>query len=171
MRRALVMLAALVLVAGFATGCSKSDGGKNSSNSKTTAPVAKYSPKTLNIDMVAITSMIGEQAEVPAFAFLKKDFKAGGVLDGHEVFSWSPDAITVYKGDTVNLTIAGTGPDDHVFTLPDFNVTTPIPSYKTTPVTFVASKVGVFRYYCTVSEHMPYMQGFLTVLPDSQSTG
>lgn len=171
MRRALVLLTALALVAGLATGCSKNRSPSDAASSTTTAPAAKYEPKTLNIDMVAITSMIGEQAEVPAFAFLKKDFKAGGVLDGHEVFSWSPDAITVYKGDTVNLAITGTGPDDHVFSLPDFSVTQPIPSYKTSNVSFVASKVGVFRYFCTVSEHMPYMQGFLTVLPDSQSTG
>lgn len=169
MRRALVLLAAFVLVAGAVTGCSK-DRSSNDSNSQTAA-ATKYKPRTLTIDMVAITSMIGEQADVPQFSFLKEDFKSGGVLDGHEVFSWSPDAITVYKGDTVNLAVTGTGPDDHIFSLADFNITTPIPSYKTTNVSFTASKVGVFRYQCTVSEHMPYMQGFLTVLPDSESTG
>ena len=168
MRRTLLTLLVLALAVGVVSGCSKNRDDNNAKASKTTVA---YKPKTVSIDMVAITSMIGESAEIPQFAFLKQDFKSGGVLDGHEVFSWSPDAITVYKGDTVNLAITGTGPDDHVFNLPDLGVTTPIPSYKTTQVSFTASKVGVFRYFCTVAEHMPYMQGFLTVLPDNASAG
>lgn len=157
MSRWLGVLAVMALVSGVAC-----------SSNKTAA--ATYTPQTRHFDMVTIQELIGEFANIPE---LKDEtdsaLKAGGPTKGKEVYAWDPDALTVYKGDTVDLLIGNAQGDLHIFTLPEFNVTKAIPGDSTASVSFVASKVGVFQFICGVANHQPWMQGFLTVLPDADA--
>ncbi len=132
---------------------------------------SSYKPQTRNIEMVTIQELIGEFANIPD---LKDEIDAAlapnGPLGGHEVYGWYPSAITVYQGDTVVLDIHNAQGDEHMFSLPDFGITgTHIPPDSAVKVTFKASKLGTFQYFCSVPEHTPWMQGFLTVLPDSDA--
>lgn len=165
MKRWLVAPVILVLAVGTLAGCAKGQsGGDNSAK----ASAAAYTPKTRTISMFAVPSWIGEMADIPAYKeFAPKDFASGGLNDGNEVFSWSPQTIAACVGDTIKLSIGNPGPDDHTFTLPDFSVNTPVPTGKSTDVSFKASKAGIFDYYCTVAEHTKYMHGTLLVFDDS----
>jgi plastocyanin len=163
----------MVLVAGVTlAGCSQGRAGNSASGTKTTqittAASTSYVPKTRTINMFTVPEWIGEMGTISAFKeFAPKDFKKGGLNDGNEVFNWQPQSIDACAGDTINLQIGNPGPDDHTFTLPDFSVNTPIPSFKVTPVSFKASKPGIFDYYCTVAEHTRYMHGTLLVFDDT----
>ena len=67
-----------------------------------------------------------ETADVPLlvheqtgqFDYLGQDFAKGGLLDGKEVWGFSPSTLTVYQGDTVDVTVVNPSGDDHTFTLP-----------------------------------------------------
>lgn len=166
-KRMLVGAAALALALGLLlAGCAK--GRSTNNNAVVAANVTKYTPKTRNISMFAIPEWIGEMADIPQFKeFAPKDFKKGGINDGNEVFSWSPQMIASCVGDTIILAIGNPGPDDHTFTLPDFSVNTPVPSSKVTRVTIHVTKPGIYDYYCTVAEHTKYMHGTLLVFADN----
>jgi len=67
-----------------------------------------------------------------------------------EFHRWEPDVLVVFKGDTVKLSVENPRATAHMFTLPDFGVTTPILVKRggKAEVTFVANKAGVFPYQC-----------------------
>jgi plastocyanin len=132
------------------------------------ASAPQYTPQTRDFTMVTVPLLVKESAAT--FGFLQKDFAKGGVLADKEVYAFSPDHLTVYQGDTVNLTIVNPEDDDHNFTLSDFNVAVALPPQAVTKVSFVANKVGVFTFYCNIAMHVPFMNGQLTVLPDSDAT-
>ena len=139
--------------------------------SSSKASTTTYKPQTRTIEMVTIQELIGEFANIPD---LKDEIDTAlapnGPLGGHEVYGWYPSALTVYQGDTVILDIHNAQGDEHIFSLPDLGITgTHIPPDSAVKVTFKASKLGVFQYLCSVPEHSPWMQGFLTVLPDSDA--
>jgi cytochrome c oxidase subunit 2 len=86
---------------------------------------------------------------------------------------WSPEIITVNKGDTVRLRITATDVV-HGFAIGQLgiDVGTIIPGEVTT-VEFVANEVGRFTYYCNVwcSPHHPRMRGTLEVVdPEAPDT-
>ncbi len=126
-----------------------------------------YTPQTRTFTMVTVPLLVKESATM--FGFLKQDFAQGGVLANKEVYMFSPDHLTVYQGDTIQLTIVNPENDAHTFTLPPFNVNVPLAPQAITRVHFVAHKVGVFTFFCTIPTHMPFMVGQLTVLPDAQA--
>jgi plastocyanin len=132
------------------------------------ATTPQYTPQTRDITMVTVPLLVKESKAT--FGFLNKDFAPGGVLAGKEVYAFSPDHLTVYQGDTVNLTIVNPEDDDHTFVLSDFNVNLSLQPQATTKVSFVANKVGVFTFLCNIASHVPFMSGQLTVLPDSAAT-
>lgn len=75
-------------------------------------------------------------------------------FSGQGVFAhrWYPTMLVVREGDTVELAIAN--PDDfaHQFELPAFSVKTKILNPgESDRVTFVADKVGVFEYRCSLA--------------------
>lgn len=84
-------------------------------------------------------------------------------VDGNN-YSFSPNTMTVKKGDTVRVTFKNVG-GMHDWVLDEFNARTPrISSDKTAVVEFVADKVGTFEYYCSVGNHRAMgMKGTLTV--------
>lgn len=64
-------------------------------------------------------------------------------------WEFTPNTITVKKGDTVKLSIASVDVT-HGFKLPEFNVSADLVPGKTTNLEFVASKAGTFTYFCNV---------------------
>ncbi len=135
---------------------------------RSAAPATQYTAQTRAVTLVTVPLLVKESAAT--FDFLHKDFARGGVLEGKEVYAFSPDHLTVYQGDTVNLTIVNPEDDEHNFILPDFNVKLALPGQTTTRGSFVANKVGIFTFYCNIASHVPFMSGELTVLPDSAAT-
>ena len=74
-------------------------------------------------------------------------------FQGQGVFAhrWYPTMLVVREGDTVELAIAN--PDDfaHQFELPAFNIKTKsLNPGESDRVSFVADKVGVFEYRCSL---------------------
>ena len=88
-----------------------------------------------------------------------------GIVEAKEVYAFSPDHLTVYQEDTLDITIVNPEDDPHTFVLSGFNVNVPLPPQATTKVHFVANKVGVFTFLCDVASHLPFMtvQQFLTL--------
>ena len=101
--------------------------------------------------------------------FLKADFAAGGVLDGKEVYAFSPSTVTVAEGDTIHFTLINPEDDVHSFVLPDLVV--PLPPQQTTRATWVARRPGIYPFVCAVQAHLPMMSGQLVVLAASALAG
>lgn len=129
---------------------------------------SSYTPHTRTFTLITVPLLVRESTNT--YAFLKQDFASGGVLAGKEVYAFSPDQITVYQGDTVQITFVNPENDPHTFTLPAFNVSLALTPQAVTKGHFLASKVGVFTFLCTIPSHMPFMSGQLTVLPDTAAT-
>ncbi len=67
-------------------------------------------------------------------------------------FKFAPSEIRVKKGDTVKITFQSNG--FHDFVIDQLNVqSNQISDGQTDTVTFVASKAGTFKYYCSVEDH------------------
>jgi hypothetical protein len=130
--------------------------------------VPPYTPQTRTLTIVTVPLLVKESTGT--FPFLTKDFAKGGVLYGKEMYAFSPDHLTAYQGDTLDITIVNPEDDPHSFVLPDFNVNVLLPPQAVTKVHFVANKVGIFTFLCGVASHLPFMTGQLTVLPDSIAT-
>lgn len=64
-------------------------------------------------------------------------------------FSFSPNVLTVNKGDTVVINFTPTDVP-HGFSLPDFNVSLSGEPGETATATFVADKAGTFTFACSV---------------------
>ena len=65
-------------------------------------------------------------------------------------WEFQPPTITVNQGDLVKISIISVDVA-HGFALPTFGVSTVLRPGQTTNVEFVASKVGRFTFFCTVS--------------------
>ncbi|MFZ2190307.1 MAG: plastocyanin/azurin family copper-binding protein [Candidatus Magasanikiibacteriota bacterium] len=79
-------------------------------------------------------------------------------------FSFNQKNIEVKEGDKVTINFINSE-GTHDFVLDEFNVKTPVINVgEKSSVTFVASKVGTFEYYCSVGNHRAMgMKGTLTV--------
>jgi plastocyanin len=121
---------------------------------------AMYRPHTRAITVTTVPLLVKEQTNL--FPFLKQDFAKGGVLEGKEVYAFSPSTITVVEGDTIHFTFYNPEDDVHSFVLPDLAV--PLPPQKITTVTYVAKRRGIYPFVCSVASHLPMMSGQLVVL-------
>jgi plastocyanin len=128
---------------------------------------ARYIPRTRSITVTTVPLLVKEQQGV--LPFLEKDFATGGVLEGKEVYAFSPSSITVVEGDTVHFTLINPEDDDHSFVLPDFAAA--LPPQKMTEATYVARRPGIFPILCAVQSHLPMMSGQLVVLPAATMAG
>jgi plastocyanin len=124
-------------------------------------PAPAYRPRTRSVTVTAVPLLVKEEQAV--LPFLKGDFAPGGVLEGKEVYAFSPSTITVVEGDTVHLTLINPEDDDHSFVLPDFAVA--LPPQRSIEATYVAKHAGIFPILCAVQSHLPMMSGQLVVLP------
>ena len=126
-----------------------------------------YRARTRSVTVTTVPLLVKEQRGV--LPFLARDFAKGGVLDGKEVYAFSPSTITVVEGDTVRFTLINPEDDDHSFVLPDFAVA--LPPQKTVEATYVAKHAGIFPILCAVQSHLPMMSGQLVVLPAATMAG
>ena len=131
----------------------------------TSAPA--YRPRTRSLTVTTVPLLVKEERSV--FPFLEPAFAKGGVLDGKEVYAFSPSTLTVVEGDTIHFTLINPEDDVHSFVLPDFAVS--LPGNKTTEATYVAKRAGIFPILCAVQAHLPMMSGQLVVLPAASMAG
>jgi len=134
---------------------------------KAATVASQYTPQARPLVVTAVPLLVHEEAGT--FSYLKKAFAKGGVLDGKEVWGFAPSSITVYRGDTLKLTFVNPGDDPHTFTIDELTVNAAIAGGATSESSFVASRVGVYRFYCAIPEHAPYMSGTLTILPEASA--
>jgi plastocyanin len=130
-------------------------------------PRGRYVPVTRAITVTTVPLLVKEDQSV--FPFLKSDFAKGGVLEGKEVYGFSPSTITVFAGDTIDFTFYNPEDDDHSFVLPDLAV--PLPPQKVTAARYVARRAGIFPFVCSVASHLPMMWGQLIVLAPPERRG
>lgn len=69
---------------------------------------------------------------------------------------FSPNNITVHKGDTVNLDIRSTDGLTHGFSIDSYNIREEIPPLTPVQVSFEADAAGTFTYYTHVNSHAGY---------------
>jgi len=150
------LIRGLIVVAGLAA-CARTE----------RQPAPTYRARTRSVTVTAVPLLVKEEQGV--FPFLKEDFAKGGVLEGKEVYAFSPSSITVVEGDTVHLTLINPEDDDHSFVLPDLAVA--MPPQKTIEATYVARHAGIFPILCAVPSHLPMMSGQLVVLPAATMAG
>jgi plastocyanin len=122
---------------------------------------ASYTPHVRELTVTTVPLLVKEEQKL--FPFLAEDFAKGGVLDGKEVYAFSPSTLTVVVGDTIHFTFFNPEDDVHSFVLPDLAV--PLAPQKITHATYVAKHVGIFPFVCAVQAHLPMMSGQLVVLP------
>ena len=135
-------------IALLAAGCSRAPTG------------GTYVPRVREVTLTTVPLMVKETQAV--YPFLKKDFARGGVLEGKEVYAFSPSTVTVVQGDTVDFTFVNPEDDLHSFVLPGFAVA--LPRQSTTHATYVARKAGIYPFTCNIAAHLPMMWGQLVVL-------
>lgn len=124
----------------------------------TPAPV--YVPRTRQITVTTVPLLVKEQQAL--FPFLKPAFAKGGVLNGKEVYAFSPATITAGEGDTIQLTLINPEDDEHSFVLPNLSVA--MHPGTITHATYIARTAGVYPIVCAVQSHLPMMSGQLVVL-------
>ncbi len=74
------------------------------------------------------------------------------IIDGKYYPKFSPNEITVNKGDRVKIKITNTK-GTHDFKIDEFNVYTETPLNQEVIIEFTADKAGSFEYYCTKTGH------------------
>lgn len=126
-----------------------------------------YAPHVRTVTVTTVPLLVKEQQGV--LPFLKEDFAKGGVLDGKEVYAFSPSTITVVQGDTIHFTFINPEDDVHSFVLPDLAV--PLPPQKVMTATYVAKRAGIFPFVCAIQAHLPMMSGELVVLSAESMRG
>jgi plastocyanin len=119
-----------------------------------------YAPRTRRITVTTVPFLVKEATRV--YPFLAKDFAKGGVLEGKEVYGFSPSTLTVVEGDTIQFTFINPEDDLHSFVLPDLVVS--LPPQQITHASYVARRAGVFPFVCSIAAHLPMMSGQLVVL-------
>ncbi|HTR77720.1 MAG TPA: hypothetical protein VMH39_06405 [Gemmatimonadaceae bacterium] len=123
-------------------------------------PAPSYTPRIRKVAITMVPLLVQEQRKL--FPFLDSAFAKGGVLEGKEVYAFSPSTVTVVEGDTIHFTLINPEDDQHSFVLPDTAVS--LPGLTTTRMTYVATRAGVYPILCAVAAHLPMMSGQLVVL-------
>jgi len=121
---------------------------------------ARYAPRTRAITITTVPLLVKEQRSL--FPFLGPAFAKGGVLEGKEVYAFSPSTVTVMEGDTIHFHFINPEDDVHSFVLPDFVV--PLPGNRIVDTTYVARRAGIYPFVCSIASHLPMMSGQLVVL-------
>ena len=155
-KKLLMLAAGLGLVALVGTSCA---------TGTAVAQGPKYSPQSRQFQIAAVPQLVHEQSGT--FDFLQKAFAKHGLLDGHEIWGFSQSNLVVYQWDPVDVNLLNVGDDPHTFTITELGVNAELKPNAQSKADFVASKVGTFRFFCSIPEHAPWMSGTITVLPDS----
>lgn len=129
--------------------------------------VTGYRPTVRELTVTTVPLLVRESRTL--YPFLAEDFALGGVLDGKEVYAFSPSTLTVVVGDTIHFTFVNPEDDLHTFVLPDFAVS--LPGQRVTKATYVARHPGIYPIVCNVPAHTPMMSGQLVVLSPAAVAG
>jgi len=163
---ALILAAVFALYAvGNASQPARAEGSVSQQTAANTA--STYAPQTRDLVVTAVPLLVHEQAGF--FDYLNKAFGKGGMLEGKEVWAFSPNTLTVYQGDTVHVTVVNPGDDPHTFTISEVNFSMKVRGQSQREGSFVVPSAGLYKFFCSIPEHMPYMWGNLVVLPDSDA--
>jgi plastocyanin len=144
------------------------------------ADVASYRPRTRELTVTTVPLLVREARGV--YPFLKDAFAVGGVLEGKEVYAFSPGTLTVVEGDTVAFTLINPEDDEHAFLLPECteddvgsfvlpDCGVDLPPQRVTHATYVARRAGIYPILCKVAKHLPMMWGQLVVLAPTAVAG
>jgi len=139
-----------------------------------------YQPRTRELTVTTVPLLVRESGRV--YPFLADAFARGGVLEGKEVYGFSPSTLTVVEGDTIQLTIINPEDDEHGFVLPgctteDAGSFVPpdcavrLAPLSRTHATLVARRAGIRSFVCMVTRHLPMMTGQLVILPAAAMAG
>ena len=120
-----------------------------------------YVPRVRDLTITAAPLLTKELARV--YPFLVRDFAPGGILEGKEVYGFTPSTLVAYEGDTLRFTLLNPEDDEHTFVLPGLAVL--LHGQSVTHATYVARDVGVLTFVCNLPAHVPTMYGELVVLP------
>ena len=164
-RTCIVAICVIAACTGRETG--RSDSARAPAAVAQGAGAARYVPRVREIAVTTVPLLVKEQARV--LPFLREDFAKGGVLDGKEVYAFSPSTVTVAEGDTIHFTLINPEDDVHSFVLPDLAVS--MPAQTTVKATYVARRAGVYPFVCAVQAHLPMMSGQLVVLTPGAVAG
>lgn len=121
---------------------------------------ATYTPRVREVTVTTVPLLVKEARGL--YPFLPAAFAPGGVLDGKEVYAFSPSTLTVVRGDTIHFTFINPEDDLHSFVLPDFAVA--LPGLQVVRRTYVAGRPGIYPFACNIPGHLPMMTGELVVL-------
>lgn len=131
---------------------------------------------TVSISVLAITLTLKNEAlaDVSNYTGKKKEFWLfnSDIPGLNETKTGMPDdvysipTIAVFQGDTVIIHFFNTekpGGDTHSFTMTDkpYNINVDLKPGENKTISFLASKKGIFTYFCTF--HQPTMKGQLIV--------
>ena len=152
------VLVALIAISVGVTAC-----GTNASSSN----ARPYAPRARALTVTTVPLLVKEQKKV--FPFLGPAFAKGGILEGKEVYAFSPSTLTVVQGDTIEFTLINPEDDVHSFVLPDLAIS--LPPGQVTRATYVARRAGILPIVCAVQAHLPMMTGQLVVLPAASMAG
>jgi plastocyanin len=166
--RSNVSLPPIVLALTLAlAACAGDPGDARTRNATAAREPRSYVPHARAVTITTVPLLVKEQQR--ALPFLAEDFAKGGVLEGKEVYAFSPSTVTVVEGDTIHFTFINPEDDVHSFVLPDLAVS--LPGQKTVAATYVAKQAGVYPFVCAVQAHLPMMAGQLVVLaPEAVSS-
>jgi nitrosocyanin len=155
MKNYLILLIVLGLLGGGYMLMKKS--GSSTNEIPSSQPAATVTTGTSSSDLGSATGSSGVMTTSEQSAI--KEFTVEGGM-----YYFTPKEIRVKKGDTVKVTLTNKE-GLHDFVLDEFNAKTKkIKAGETDTVTFTASKVGTFEYYCSVGNHRAMgMKGNLIV--------
>lgn len=127
-----------------------------------------YTPRVRELTITTVPLLVKEAVHL--YPFLAPDFATGGVLEGKEVYAFSPSTVTVVAGDTIHFTFINPEDDPHSFVLPDAGWA--LPPQQITRATYVTRRAGIYPFVCSVPNHLPMMSGQLVVLdPEAMGSG
>lgn len=121
---------------------------------------ARYTPAVRELTVTTVPMLVKEAQTV--YPFLRGAFARGGVLEGKEVYAFSPGTLVALEGDTIHFTLVNPEDDAHTFVLPDLAVA--LPGQQMTHATYVARRAGIYPIICNVPTHLPMMWAQLVVL-------
>ena len=142
MKNILLIIGVIVILCAIGYGVTKSSKKLEATVQPTLTPIV---PDTQSTNMPTNTAV--------------KEFT---VVGGN--FSFTPNKLTVNKGDTVSITFKN-NEGFHDFVLDEFSVRTKqIKAGEQQTVQFIADKTGTFEFYCSVGTHRQMgMKGTLEV--------
>jgi len=116
------------------------------------------------VTVTTVPLLVKEQQSI--FPFLRSDFAKGGLLEGMEVYGFSPSTIVSYAGDTLQFTFVNPEDDPHTFVIdaPEARLAVAIQPQHVANATLVTRTPGIFIFRCTYPNHSRSMWGQLVVL-------